>query len=433
MFRASCVVAASGLAHGLTLQRQPVASDGLEEYEPVGLHKDGNRQGSYAPSDDDGPALHSAAWYKQRCEEINEHCQFLSDHRLNAAKEDRQFLKDECEKQKRILADKKDTHSSEKTHVSAEEKQVAAAKMKVSEAKEVVDTYAQCPPELASAKTELARLQAIHNKVTADIDAECKIEKVVHEKEKCVDKLRAAEKVLAEHEGDHIMEKSDLNHEKTHVQPAADAVPPQEEKVIEVCARWQDLINPSTDGIQATCKSQRDGLMGGLDSDLAALDDECARQKRKLDRKEDLHMDEKAEHAAQEEDVAASRIQVQKAEVAVKENAHCPPELAEAKGDLARLEAIPNKSPADIDAECDLHQRILEAQQCVDVLRAAEAVLSHKDGVHSGEKSELHNEAADVSQAKAALPPQEAVVAQVCGDWEAAKAKWAVASQACKA
>jgi len=60
MFRASCVVAASGLAHGLTLHRQPVASDGLEEYEPVGLHKDGNRQGSYAPSDNDvgpGPDL----------------------------------------------------------------------------------------------------------------------------------------------------------------------------------------------------------------------------------------------------------------------------------------------------------------------------------------------------------------------------------------
>jgi hypothetical protein len=384
-----------------------------------------------------GPAKHSAEWYIQKCEEINGHCKFLADHRINAARADRQFMKDECLKQKRILADKKAAVSNEKAHVVAQTAEVADAKEDVKDATAVVKDYAHCPPELREAQADLARLEAIPNKKPADIDAECKAQQRVLDAQQCVDKLRKAEAVLQHKKGEHTEEKADLSHEKTHVAPAVAAVPPQKDEVIEACARWEDLkdrpLPASAAGILSTCRAEKDDLLAGLGADMKALDDECARQRWILGKKEDAHREEKAEHADQKVDVAASKAQVEKAEVDVRDHAHCPPELEEAQADLARLEAIPNKSPADIDAECEAHQRILKAQKCVDIFRAAEAVLAHRDSVHGNEKAALRSEAADASQAKAALPPQEAKVAEVCADFKAAKAKWEAAMAACKA
>jgi hypothetical protein len=443
MFRtpALALITGSGLAYGAQLRatKEPVEVTGLEEYEPKDLHKDGLRN-AVKPCDADtgpGPAKHSADWYTTRCNEINAHCKFLSDHRLNAARADRQFMKDECDKQKRILAENKDKHASEKADIVTQKAEVKEAKVDVQSATKEVKEYAHCPPELESAKAELARLQAIKNKVPADIDAECKAQQRVLDAQQCVDKLRAAEAVLSHKEGEHSEEKAELSNEKTHPAPAAAKIPPQEDKVIEACANYDRLmarpLPASVAGILSTCNAEKDDLLSGLEADLAALNDQCAREKAELSTKKDAHAEEKAEHKAQKIDAAATKVQVGKAEAVVKDYAHCPPELSEAKADLARLEAIPNKVQQDIDDECAAHQRILKAEKCVDKLRGAEAVLANRDAAHDTEKAQLSDESAERSVARAAVPPQKAVVAEVCADFEAAKAKWEAAHAACKA
>jgi len=189
----------------------------------------------------------------------------------------------------------------------------------------------------------------------------------------------------------------------------------------------------SVAGILSTCNAEKDDLLAGLEADLAALNDQCAREKAELSTKKDAHAEEKAEHKDQKIDTAATKVQVGKAEAVVKDYAHCPPQLSEAKADLARLEAIPNKVQQDIDDECATHQRILVAEKCVDKLRDAEAVLASRDAAHDQETAQLSDEAAEHGSAKSAVPPQKAVVAEVCADWEAAKAKWEAAHAACKA
>lgn len=59
----------------------------------------------------------------------------------------------------------------------------------------------------------------------------------------------------------------------------------------------------------------------------------------------------------QEEDVAQAKLEVKSATATVQDYAHCPPELEKWKAELARLNAIPNKSPSDIDDECKAQQK----------------------------------------------------------------------------
>lgn len=412
---------------------ESVESKGLNEYN----HHDVPQPAAGGEDVGPGPAKHSAAWYEMKCNEINGHCQFLADHRMNAARADKKHFQDECEKQKKILADKKATHSSEKAEVADQKVEVAQQKQDVVAAKADVKELAHCPPELASAKADLARLQAIPNQTPSDIDAECKAQQRVLDAQKCVDKFNKAEAVLSHEADQHAGEKAELAHEETHVSPAASAVPPQKEEVIEACARAAEIakrpLEGSVAGILSNCRAQKDDLLAGLGDDLAALDDECAKQKRILVTKEGAHKEEKAEHRDQKVDAAAAKTKVDAAEVDVRELAHCPPELTEARAELARLEAIANKSPADIDDECEAHQRILVAEKCVDKYDAAQAVLAHKEGLHYDEKQHESEEASERSAASAAVPPQESVVAKVCGDFDAARARWEAALAACRA
>jgi len=420
----------------LALHVEPPAKSGLREYEPNDAPSSTSTGGS-SGDEGPGPAKHSAAWYKARCDEINGHCKFLADNRLNAARADRKHFQDDCEKQKAILKEKKDAHAAEKTDVSHQVEDVAQAKLEVKSATATVQDYAHCPPELEKWKAELSRLNAIPNKSPSDIDAECKAQQKVLEAQQCVDKLRVAEKVLTDEKSQHDGEKAHLNHEETHVGPAAQAVPPQGEVVIESCAKAEDFakrpLEGSVAGILSNCKAQKDDLLDGLGDDLHALDTECAKQKAILSGHKDDHAEEKAEHRDQAKDEAAAKAKVEKAEVDVRENAHCPPELKDAKADLARLEAIPNKATSDIDDECEAHQRVLKAEKCVDIYEAAKAVLAHKEGLHYKEQVLHADEAAERSHASGKIPPQEGVVAKVCADFDAAKALWESALASCKA
>merc|ERR1719313_3229633 len=104
-------------------------------------------------------------------------------------------------------------------------------------------------------------------------------------------------------------------------------------------------------------------------------------------------------------------MKVKDAKEAVEENAHCPPDLKEAREKLAELEAIPNETPEDIEEECAARKRVLRLEACVEILREAEEVLHEEKEDYSGEKTQLGHEHGEAADAADALPPQEQRVA----------------------
>jgi len=154
--------------------------------------------------------------------------------------------------------------------------------------------------------------------------------------------------------------------------------------------------------IDSDCKARCDALMDKHNANVAELKAECERQKRILSGKEADHVDEKSHRKAEDIDVAS-------ANKAVAAKAHCRPELHAAKEDLAREEAIPNDDSGAIDAECKAKKRVMVAEQCVEELRAAEAVLSNERDQHSKESNEE-------DKAASALPPQEERVRIACAN-----------------
>jgi len=152
--------------------------------------------------------------------------------------------------------------------------------------------------------------------------------------------------------------------------------------------------------LDADCKAANDALAAKHAALLAELKAECERQKGILAGKEDTHAEEKS-------DVKVETMDVSEARETVSEFAHCRPELAEAKQQLAREEATPNDSSDDINRECKAKKLVMEKESCVAKLIAAEAVLAKEDAQH---KEESHEE----GQAASALPPQEEKVRIAC-------------------
>lgn len=386
----------------------------------------GSAASSGGGSSSDGHKKGTAPWFQAECKEINEHCGFLRRERLRLVKLDIQHFEDEYKRQKAILDNKEAHHVDQVAHVAAEKKDVAAAKEDVEDAKVKVEELAHCPPELAAAKAELARLQAIANKTPKDIDDECKAENVVLEKQKCVDEFEAAEKVLADNHEVHAGEKADLHDEKKDVAPAAAVLPPQEKVTADALKAWEDAkrwdLEGSVAGIASTCQAQRDDLLRHVDFDIDGLWRAYLKQKASFEGKESTHKKEKADVKAQESEVADAAREVAAAKVEVKEKAHCPPELAAAKKELARLRAITDQTPTDIDDECKAEQAVLVAQKCVDELNRAQAILGAHEEDYHGENGELNVEQDEKANAKAAVPPQKARMDAAYAEWLAAKA-----------
>merc|ERR550514_1970332 len=221
----------------------------------------------------------------------------------------------------------------------------------------IVQEYAHCPPELEAAKSELASLEAIEDKTPNDIEKECDVEKVVIEKERCVDKLRDAEDLLAAHQ-------ARLPDEVQEVVTASKPIPRQKERVAAAKARWENVkkrgIESSAHALELGCQKERDELMSSLRNDVGRLYEIYMNERAEREGFKDKHEEEENEAEAQEKDVAAAKAKVEKAEVTVRKLAHCPPELAEAEARLASLEAIKDKTAADVDEECEVEKKSSE-------------------------------------------------------------------------
>jgi len=328
-------------------------------------------------------------------------------------------LKAECAKQTRILDGKEEDHAEEKSDRKEED-------MDVSEANKAVAEKAHCRPELSAAKEDLAKEESIPNDDSAAIDAECKAKKRVMVAEQCVEVLVRAEAVLSKQENQHKKESSEED-------KAASALPPQEERKRIACAAVNIPEPPCDCGGD---DSKKDALLKQADQYVADLLAEYLRQKKILEGKVGDHSDEKADVAQQEGVVGEEWSDVKNAKETVKDHAHCPPDLAKAKDELAKAQAeldtqlaIPNDTPTDIDAECEAKKAVLEAEaavrvaeQCMEKLRRAEAVLRSQDVEHSDEHTDLKGEEHQEDAAAAALPPQEKIVCDLKAALDAARA-----------
>eukprot|EP00929_Paragymnodinium_shiwhaense_P113765 TRINITY_DN82070_c0_g1_i1.p1 TRINITY_DN82070_c0_g1~~TRINITY_DN82070_c0_g1_i1.p1 ORF type:complete len:452 (+),score=192.17 TRINITY_DN82070_c0_g1_i1:65-1420(+) len=362
--------------------------------------------------------------YAAQCREVMKQCE--QDEQAATDDYDRNLkaLEEEYLRQKRILANKEDVHSDETAEMKEQKAVVAEEKMDVEKARKVVKENAHCPPELEEAERELSKQVSIPNDSEERIDDECQAKKVVLEKRACVEELRRAQRVLAEEKGEHSQEKGELRGEVADVNAAAAALPPQERRVADALAAWEAAKKrgpPTSDDSRQGCYADRDRLLWENDQLIRDLEAEYLRQKRILENKEEVHSDEKADVADQKDVVAEEKRHVQKAKVIVKENAHCPPKLEEAKDELAKQEAIPNETPEDVHAECLATKEVLKWQKCVDELRDAEIRLAREEDEHSDEKDSLVGEKGEASDAKAALPPQEQRVADALAALEAAR------------
>eukprot|EP00929_Paragymnodinium_shiwhaense_P021951 TRINITY_DN1417_c0_g1_i8.p2 TRINITY_DN1417_c0_g1~~TRINITY_DN1417_c0_g1_i8.p2 ORF type:complete len:570 (-),score=280.90 TRINITY_DN1417_c0_g1_i8:155-1864(-) len=369
---------------------------------------------------------HSPQWYVDKCEAISAACAAEQDATVEKFERDLSDLEAEYRRQLRILDGKEEDHADEVADVKAQKIAVKKQKMKVADAKKAVEENAHCPPELQEAKEKLYQLEAVPNKTPEDIEEECQQKKIVMEKEKCVEVLLAAEEVLSDEREDHGEEKDDLHEEHGEEADAAAALPPQEKRVADAKAAWEaaKAKGPKTvtHAGKEGCQKDKDALLAALEADIRALEEEYRRQKRILAGKEDDHAQEKSDVDAQEDEVAKQKKKVDQAKVAVKNNAHCPPELEDAKAKLFDLEAVPNETPEDIEEECAARKLVLEKEQCVEVLLEAQQILREEEGDHAGEKHELKGEEKDEQVAADALPPQEKRVAKAKAALDAALA-----------
>jgi len=182
-----------------------------------------------------------------------------------------------------------------------------------------------------------------------------------------------------------------------------------------------DWYNDQCKAINDECAAKEKAAKDQYDRDLSAYEEEYKRQVRILKGNEADHEEEKEDVAEQKKEVKKTKMKVKDAKVAVKENAHCPPDLEEARKELAKEEATPNETPDDIERECEAKKKVLALEACVEILREAEEVLHDKKADHSDEKSELGAEKDEEDAAADAIPPQEKRVADALAAWEAAK------------
>jgi len=357
--------------------------------------------------------------YDDACSKIDADCKarcaaLAAKHAAHVAE-----LKAECAKQTRILEGKEDEHVEEKSDRKEED-------MDVSEANKAVAEKAHCRPELSAAKEDLSQEESIPNDDSATIDAECKAKKRVMVAEQCVAVLVKAEAVLSKQKDQHKEESSEEA-------KAASALPPQEERKRIACAAVNIPEPPCDCGSD---QAKKDALLAKADQYVADLLAEYLRQKKILENKQDDHAAEKVDVDQQEEVVSSEWSDVKNAKETVADHAHCPPDLEKAKAELSKAQAeldkqlgIPNDTAEDIDAECEAKKAILvaeamvrKAEQCMEELRRAQAVLKSQDAEHSGEKSDLNGEERQEDSAAAKLPPQEKIVCDLKAALDAARA-----------
>merc|ERR1719424_2213585 len=175
--------------------------------------------------------------------------------------------------------------------------------------------------------------------------------------------------------------------------------------------------------INSDCQDKQAKFKRDVDDRIAELEAEYRRQNDLLEGKVADHAAEKKDVVAQATVVAREAEEVKKAKVTVEKFDHCPPELEQARARLEELQAIPDKTANDVDAECKVQKNILKLEDCTAQFNAAMQVLTKEAKEHRHENEDLSAEASQERTAAGLVPPLTEATADAKAAWEAARKK----------
>lgn len=339
---------------------------------------------------------HTPEWYREQCTAIKMHCEDRKEN-VEAAHADKVHrLEDEYKQEANSLNRAEDASASAESAASKQKQVVSKYKDRVARAKASYEKTKNCPAELRKLEDELIEMEARPNKSEEDIEAECEKKKEILRKQKCVDEYIEAKAALARREAGYASEGSELSEDQAKAKAASAAAQSQASDTQEA---EDDLDYARSHGpdkqlasIDEQCEKDMDALRRKADEEVAKAQADYDRHSKVLASKEKDVAEEQRDVSAEKKDVAEEEKEVRAAEEVYNAKKDCPAELEKAREELEALEAKPNKSEEDIDAECLKKKDILEKERCVEEFYEAKSVLCQAKTGYNVEKAELERQ-----------------------------------------
>jgi len=168
------------------------------------------------------------------------------------------------------------------------------------------------------------------------------------------------------------------------------------------------------------CENQEEEVERTQEETERDLERAYRNENRLLDKAQDASSEQRAEVREQRKVVQASKKQVEEAREVYQRTKSCPAEHRKLEQELEDLEATPNQSDADIDAECQKKKEILEKMKCVDesvkaqnTLSRAQTSAAEEGGAYASDK-----EAAEAAEQNVAPYEQRTAAAKEALDAE---------------
>jgi len=150
--------------------------------------------------------------------------------------------------------------------------------------------------------------------------------------------------------------------------------------------------------IKLQCENQEEEVERTQAQQEHELEQEYRNENRILESVRDVAEDRKQEVREQKTVVREVRERVEESKTVYERTKTCPAEHRKLEEELEAMEAAPNESEEDIDAECQKKKEILEKEKCVDEYVKAQSTLSRVHTTYTEEKEELSSDA-DVAKA----------------------------------
>lgn len=369
---------------------------------------------------------HSAQWYVDRCVEIRLDCEERKEDVESSHAAEIRRLEEEYKQNTQVVDSAEQEVDEAEHHVSKQKTKVNEVRVRVDEARTVVKKTRECPAELKKLEEELQELEAKPDESDEDIDEECRKKKEIMKKERCVEVYYEAKSTLSRVETTYSSEREELSEHRVAASDAEKAVRPHVARTDEAKealdeARRSDM-SKILGKIDAACEIEMEELKHLAEQEVDAAEAEYRKHQRLFESRKEHHQDLEEEVKEQRERVRREEMEVEEARKVYEKRKHCPAELAKAKQELDHLQATPNESDEDIDAECKKRKEILQMKRCVDKYHEAEDVLIRRKVVYSTEKEELKREKHAAHAADGLSSSYKESVKRFEEAWEAAKA-----------
>jgi len=368
---------------------------------------------------------HSAEYFADQCTAIKLKCQKRKQEVEDTQAEEEMQLQRRYKHEKDILDEAQGSASQQREHVREQRAAVRASKKEVEEATSVYERTKSCPEEHRKLVRELEDLQAEPNDSDEDIDAECQKKKDILQKGKCVDEHVEAQDTLSRSEAAYSEESETYSSHKASAKAAEQDVEPYKRRTAEakeaLDAERQNGAKDQLNQIDKSCHDELDALERESKQEVDEAFRRYALARDRLRHGKHEYHEEKEDVKDQKEDVKEDKERVEAAKAFYEKHKDCPKELRQAEKELAELEAVPNQSDEDIDAECMKKKEVLVKQRCVDRFVKARSVLSRRERAYAEEKTELKEEKGEKHDAKQTMKQMTEVMQQYQDAWKAAQ------------